>query len=304
MKRNIPIVIGLAVFFLAGLARGEGPIGLIMDGYKEGCTVKRGKDATQHTQKCSYGFELYDEDQIIKIPDASAVKIQWLAPPYTRADQVNKTTLKIVSNPPETKQGLLAKLGNAVGLLKRTPHPSTNLWTRGGESAESCRGIITPMPGYGATLLPGVPVRFAWCGKGKTILFRSADGKIIYRASVEGRSEIPLTPEEIGLKQGIMYTWEIEGIDIDELYQVRLIDRKLADVVKIDLAEIDGFKAVEKNEKAIRKAVYLQMVSDLYPKEADLYWQSIQLLGDDSDSTAEKLRTRYMQHLRKTVKFK
>jgi hypothetical protein len=35
MKRNIPILIGLAVFFSAGLARGDGPIGLIMDGYKE-----------------------------------------------------------------------------------------------------------------------------------------------------------------------------------------------------------------------------------------------------------------------------
>ena len=45
-----------------------------MDGYKEGCIVKRGKDAAQHTQKCSYAFELYDGDQIIKTPDASAVK--------------------------------------------------------------------------------------------------------------------------------------------------------------------------------------------------------------------------------------
>ena len=304
MKRYIPIVIALAVLFLTVPVRGEGPIGLIMDGYKEGCIVKRGKDAAQHTQKCSYAFELYDGDQIIKTPDASAVKIQWLAPPYTRADQVNKTTLNIVSHPPEPKQGLIAKVGDALGLLKRNPHPTTNLWTRGGETSESCRGIMTPMPGYGATLLPGVPARFAWCGKGKTILFKSGDGKVIYRASVEGKSEIPLTPEEIGLKRGITYTWEIDGIDVDELYQVRLIDKKLGDMVQMDLAEIDGTGAVEMNEKVIRMAVYLQMISDLYPKEADLYWQSIQLLGDNRDGTAEKLRIRYMQHLRKTVRFR
>jgi hypothetical protein len=301
MKRNISTIICLAVFLCAGPARGDGAIGLIMDGHNEGCTVKRGNGTTL---KCRYNLELYAGDRIIKTPDASAVIIQWLAPPYTKAVTVDKSTLLIVSDRPEDRKSLIAWLGDALSFVKKTPHRSTIMATRGGDPSESCRNIITPLPGYGATLLSGLPARFAWCGKGKMILFKEGDGKVIYRASVEGKSEIPLTPEEIGLKPGITYTWEIEGIDSDEVYQVRLIGKELGDMVQRDLAEIDGSEAIETNEKAIRKAVYLQMVSDLYPKEADLYWQSIPFLGGDSDGIAESLRTRFAQHLQKTVRFK
>ena len=299
MKRNFSMMICLAVFLYAGTARGNGPIGLIMDGYNEGCTVmQRGGGATL---KCRYAHELYDGDRIIKTPDASAVKIQWLAPPYTRADYdpANRNTLNIVSDRPKSMKGLIAWVVGALGFVS-TPHPSGPYGTRDG----FCKDIIPPLPGYGATLLPGLPVRFAWDGKGKTILFRGGDAKVIYRASVEGRSEVLLTPEEIGLKQGITYTWEIEGIDTDELYQVRLIGKELSDMVQRDLAEIDSSKTVEVNEKTFRKAVYLQMISDLYPKEADLYWQSIQHLGGDCAGTAGSLRIRYMQHQQKNVRLK
>lgn len=301
MKRNISTIICLAVFLCAGPARGDGPIGLIMDGHKEGCSVKRGDGATL---KCRYNLELYAGDRIVKTPDASAVKIQWLAPPYTRAVTVNRTTLLIVSDQPEAGKGLLSRLGDALSFVKKTPHRSAIMATRGGDLSDSCRNIVAPLPGYGATLLPGQSTRFAWYGKGKAILFKGGDGKVVYRASVEGKSEVPLTPEEIGLKPGITYTWEIEGVDSDEVYQVRLIGKALGDIVQRDLAEIDGSREIEANDKTVRKAVYLQMMSDLYPKEADLYWRSIQLLGGDSDGIAGSLRTRYAQHLQKTVRYK
>ena len=68
--------------------------------------------------------------------------------------------------------------------------------------------------------------------------------------------------------------------------------------------DLEGSKDVEANEQTVRKAVYLQMLSDLYPKEVDLYWQSIQLLGVDSDGIAGSQASRYAQHLQKTVRFK
>src|ERR1039457_870990 len=282
MKIYISMMIYLAVFLVANQALGDGPIGLLLDGYQEGCTVKQ-RDGATH--KCRYKHELYAGDSITKTPDASALKIQWLAPPYTKADRV-KNTLNIVSIRPEAKNVLIAKLTDFLPFLRATPHHTTIFATRGEDSTESCRDIIIPMPGYGATLLPGLRARFTWYGKGKSILFRGEDGKVVYRASVEGKSEVPLTPEEIGLKQGITYTWEIEGIYTDKLYQVRLIGKEIGDMVQRDLAEINGFKSIEENEKAIRMAAYLQMTSELYPKEADLYWLSMQLLGGECQDMA------------------
>ena len=296
MKRNFSMMLCLALLLSAGTARGYGPIALIMDGYQDRCTVHR---ADKTSLKCSYTLDLYDGDTVVKEPDASALKFQWLAPPFTRAEPVNGTTVRIKSDRPKGFYGLVAWLGDAFGFVS-TPHASGSYATRGG----TCRDIIPPLPGYGATLLPGLPARFAWDGKGKTILFRRGDGKVIYRTSVAGKSEVPLTPEEIGLKQGISYTWEIEGVDTDELFQVRLIGSELGAMVQRDLAQIDGSPGADVNQKTIRKAVYLQMVSDLYPKEADLYWLSIQLLGGDCAGTAGSLGIRYMQHQQKAVRLK
>ena len=78
----------------------------------------------------------------------------------------------------------------------------------------------------------------------------------------------------------------------------------IGNLISADLDKIKNEKT-SKIEKMFKTAAYLQFVSDIYPKEADLYWKSFQILIDINESElnvknrelCKMLIERYFLHL-------
>jgi len=304
MKRNILIaIIGCFLIGITQIAAAENPIGLLLEGYEKGCEIQRKGKA--ETIKCEYKMELFEGDEIVKSPDVEAIKIQWLSPPYTHAEKISKTRLKVVFDRPEEKTIILSIFEHArtfLGLVK-TSHVRSSSVTKGktDTTSEVDDDIIVPRPGYNATVLPGYPVTFAWGKKGgNVIVFKDIKGKIIFQKDINDKTSIQLNPKQIGLKPSELYTWDVEGVRLYSEHKVRVLKDETAQQIKSDLKKIDGYD-ISDDEKKIQKATYLQLRSDLYPKEIDIYWLSYELLKRLKDNDiAKELRKRYLVHLDET----
>ena len=191
-----------------------------------------------------------------------------------------------------------------VGFVK-TKHNVAIGATRGG-----LYGFGVPQPGNHATVMPGQKITFvSESGTGKTIVFRNSDGKEIFTKDLEGASSVQLTPEEIGLGPRDVYTWSIRGVRKSRPFTIRLLGREITHLVTADLREINREELSEAG-KGIKKATYLQFMSDAYPRELDLYWLSDQVLeeikeksalNEDDQILVQELTKSYLKHLSETM---
>jgi hypothetical protein len=299
MKGKIIAMIVLAFLFgTEGIGSAQNPIGLLMEGYESDCKVKRGKTEIN----CRYLMELFQGDEIIKLPDAKRVRIQWLYPPYTKAEQLNKTTLKISYNPPSdkgvlgTSKEVLGLLKDALPFVKESAKVSKPVATRGLSSPYIDLWII-PQPGYSSTILRGYPVTFYWGIESATsIVFKDSKGNVVFQKNVKGKATIELTSEEIGLKVNEVYTWDVEGVKLDGPYTIKVLGNEITRQTKNGLEEIEGM-VMNNEEKSIYKALYLQTVSDLFPQEVDLYWLSYLMIKPLNNDIARELKRRCLLHL-------
>jgi hypothetical protein len=247
-------------------------------------------------------MELFQGDEIIKLPDTKKVRIQWLYPPYTKAEQLNKTTLKISYNPPSNKgvlgtsKEVLGLLKDALPFVKESAKVSKPVATRALSSPYIDLWII-PQPGYSSTLLKGYPVTFYWgIESADSIIFNDSKGNVVFRKDVRGKSSIELTPEEIGLKVNEVYKWDMEGFKLDGPYTIRMLGDEITKQTKNGLKEIEDM-GISNEEKSIYKALYLQTVSDLFPQEVDLYWLSYIMIKPLNNDISKELKRRCLLHL-------
>jgi len=156
-----------------------------------------------------------------------------------------------------------------------------------------------PRPGYTATLLSGEKTMFAWGREsfGNLVIINEKE-KEVYRRNVVGRKNIELSVEEIGLKSGEQSRWRVDGME--NQFKIRLLDEKTTQEIKAGLEKISA-DAMNVNDALLRKAAYLQLISDMYSERIDLYWLSYQLLlqGENwgEDQSAYQLKRRFKQHL-------
>jgi len=242
----------------------ENYVAFFVDGYQKGCSVKsKGED-----YNCTEHRHLYKGDVISKKPDIKSVKIKW--GPYSSGTILSQTALVVLFEPPKNGKGMVQSTREAFGLLKTAPRPAIGA-TRGPNRI--------PQPGNNATLIWDEVSTFAWGRKeGETILFKDNDGKDIYKKRVTGTCSVQLSPRQIGMKSGGTYVWTVIGI-MSEPSKVRVLSSDLAVRVTSGLNEIEG-EPINKTEKLLRKAFFLQFLSDAYPKELDVYWLSYLLLSE------------------------
>ena len=299
MKLKLLYMIGLVLLIGSeGLVSAQSPIGLLMEGYESDCKVKRGRTEIN----CRYLMELFQGDEIIKLPDTKRVKVQWLYPPYTKGEQVSKTTLRISYNPPSdrgvlgTSKEVLGLLKDAFPFVKESAKVSKPVATRGLASPYIDLWII-PQPGYSSTILKGCPVTFYWgIESANSIFFKERKGNVVFQKDVRGKSSIELTAEEIGLKENEVYTWDMEGVKLDGPYSIKVLGDEITRQTMNGLKEIESM-GINDVEKAIYRALYLQTVSDLFPQEVDLYWLSYILIKPLNNDIARELKRRCLVHL-------
>jgi hypothetical protein len=293
-------VAGCGVFFtlcVFSRASAENYIGIILEGFQKNCTVQsRGED-----YDCRESRQLYAGDKVIKKPDIKALKIKWA--PYASGKVLDKTSLLVIFEPPKDKKGIVQGVRDMLGLAK-TGHTISVGATRGGAE------IVIPQPGNNATLISGQKSTFAWESEGgKYIVFKDSKGTEVFKKELGGEPVLQLSPEEIGMKPGEVYTWNIAGTRTHREFRVRVLPHDVAQQVTSDLREIEQ-QPISIVEKKFRKAVYLQFMSDAYPQDIDLYWLSYRLLEGIKDEGILKeddkillgdLKRNYLRHVRENI---
>lgn len=300
MKRII--VVTTVVFYacLIGAAVAAIPVGIILGGSYEGCIIKQ--KINDAKVPCTYGSLLYPGDQI-SARNVKDLKVQWLAAPYTKFEPAGPETVRVVYEPPPDKKGIIETVPGADSVLKKARYVYRKAWTR------PLSPVAIPQPGYRATLIPDLPVTFSWRGSGgKTIVFKDSKGSIVFTQPVSRDADsIILTSSQIGMKASETYLWEVEGVPSGEKYRVRLLSEDLVRLIKADLGVIDKDLDLNPDDKIIRKCTYLQLMSEGYPDEINLYWWSYSLLKglkDPESEAAKWLEFGYREHLEETLTVK
>ena len=86
-------------------------------------------------------------------------------------------------------------------------------------------------------------------------------------------------------KAGEKYFW---SVDVSRERKFTVLDAQTEKEILDRLAEIDA-ENLSADERVLKKATYVQLLSDLYPDTVDLYWLSAQWLIAISP-TSEKLK--------------
>lgn len=244
-------------------------------GGDKGCTVARVEDGILKKYGAKPGMKLYPGDELYKKDNIKSVKFDFLS--YAGVKIKNKSRLIIVINPPENKESIVKDIGKFLGLLKMKFKE-----IRGGTRDP---GKIGTGPLKNATLIADREIYFGSYLKGKTIVFKELHGKEVFRKTL-GDNPV-LIPGKAGLVWGKTYTWEIRrGETLHERLLIRVLSRENEAFVKKALQQIDSV-TISADEKIVKKAAYLQFVSDLYPGQIDMYWLSFHILNSNMNKLRE-----------------
>ena len=201
--------------------------------------------------------------------------------PY--ADFQSRNGAYIISyNPPSGIRGVAQ---NAIDTISSFWSNVENVVT--GASRGSADDLnLNPQPGFDVTLLMSQKVRFAWDGSAKNFIIKNEQEKKIFEKAVGVDSAIDIEPSTAKLKAEQKYTWGLD--ENSSAYKFTVLDEQTEKEMLEKLAEIDA-ENISAEERTLKKATYVQLISDLYPDTVDLYWLSAQWLTEISP-TDEKLR--------------
>ncbi len=248
-----------------GRRRHQKTVAWVVGGH-QGCTVTRVENGILKKCDAELDMKLYPGDRLYKQDDIKSVKFDFM--PYAGVEIENKSSLIIVFNPPNNKETIFRMVGKFMGLVKIKFKE-----IRGGSRTLEEMGTG---PLENATLIADRKIYFGSYLKGKTIVFKELAGKEVFRKSL-GDDPV-LIPGKAGLVRGKTYLWEIRrGETLHYRSLIRVLSKKDESAVKESLKQIDTEK-ISADEKIVKKAVYLQFVSDLYPSQIDLYWLSYHIL--------------------------
>ena len=145
---------------------------------------------------------------------------------------------------------------------------------------------LNPKPGFNVTLMQNQSVTFEWEGSAKKFYINDDNDKNIFETSVEGKNSVELIPNKINLNVERKYYWSLDRNS--QSYKFTVLDAQTEKAISAKLAEIDT-QNISLDERVLKKAAYIQLLSDIYPDTIDLYWLSAQWLSEIS-SADEKLK--------------
>jgi hypothetical protein len=294
------LLVAAVISLVSSPAHGENPRALLLGGFRDDCTIIR---AGQEPARPKAMMSLYAGDKIIQKGGVNEIVIK--CSPFTSVKKLDEATLQILCQPPAEKKAVLKELQSFLGFEKDN-HQRRTAGTRG--IGDQGGDVFIPQPGYWATVMPGEAIEFSWDkAGGKTIVFRDSSGATIFSKALGEKTSIELTPREIAMRPAEIYRWEIEIPGVPEgreTYALKLLEDDMAERVAADLDKLAKGKLGDA-EKKLRISAYCQFISDTYPREADLYWRSYQVLKglDRTGLTAEQndlaqaLRDRCIQHI-------
>ncbi len=186
-------------------------------------------------------------------------------------------------NPPS---GISGVAQNAIDTISSFWNNVENIVT--GASRGSADDLnLNPQPGFDVTLLASQKVRFAWDNtNAKNFVIKNEQGKKVFEKAIGVDSAIDVEPSMLKLKAGQKYIWGLD--DNSSAYKFTVLDEQSEKEILEKLAEIEA-ENISDEERTLKKAAYVQLISDLYSDTVDLYWLSEQWLSKISP-TDENLK--------------
>jgi hypothetical protein len=235
----------------------------------------------------------------MKKPSTKMLKIKWA--PYVIGSAQSETVLEVSLRQPEKLSGnrLVAGVKQYMDdFIKPTEYGSIALVTR----AKSAK-MVWPLQ---ATLIQDVPLKVTEADERvKAITIVDGKGQKVYEKIVKGKTPVAISPGEVGMKPLETYALTVSKDTTKRKVEIRLLDRDTQEEIRQGLTDIDNENDTP-SEKAVKKAAYLQLMSDAYPDRIDLYWLSKQLWQDpmaqfskDQEEIIAGLEQRFVQHCRK-----
>jgi len=157
----------------------------------------------------------------------------------------------------------------------------------GDGSLKKAAGSLTPRPGWNVTLLMNQQVNFAWKNANhETFAIIDGNGNKVYEKNIKNLYGISIVPAEIKMEANVPYSWGYDGEYTG--FKLKVLDSQTEKEVMEKLAEFDKMKLTDE-ERVLRKALLIQLISDSFPDKVNLYWLSSQWVGEiDNPGTNEK----------------
>ena len=139
---------------------------------------------------------------------------------------------------------------------------------------------LKPQPGFNVTLLPNQKVHFKWDNKAsKNFIIKDDKGRKVFEEKIGDKNGIDIVPGKAKLKAGQKYFWSVDN-NLNT-FEFTVLDEQLEKELLDKLVEIEA-QYSSPEECVIRKALYVQLLSDDPKYGLDLYWLSAQWLSEIS----------------------
>jgi len=289
MKIKYAFLFILFVLFFPTSAYCQNPIGYLHNNDNYGIRIMRNNVPVLIESDIVHLFQ----NDIIYSRDAKKIIINWA--PYARGKFLNDTVIvaAVVSRTDSKK--MLNKIGDAIagylGFIKEDFYST---------SAAQRSIYLTKFIDSTLTVVSFLPVVFT-CSNGKTFTVYDFDHKELFTEDLKGENSFEFIPQKIDLKSDSIYYWKIMDNFDGRVGKIKIIDNKFQKKIRSDFSAIDKL-AKNLSERNIKKALYLQMLSEIFYNDLDLYWLSYQMVQNINISKypdAKYVVTRYIQHVDK-----
>ena len=236
---------------------------------------------------------LYPKDKITG--DIKAVNFE--CAPYAKP-RLEGDAYVIYYDPPSTLEKIR---DNALELARNFWNNNVEFLKSGASRGHLDAVDLIPQPGFDVTLLSSQNVIFSWYESDNNIFsITDEKGDTIFEENVKGLTSIEINLKDINLQAGKQYFWNVDG-DPQKL-KITMLNKKTERMILAKLAEIDS-ENISENERILKKITYVQLISDIYPEQIDLYWLSeqwlldFQALTDEDNDYQQILINKCLSHL-------
>jgi hypothetical protein len=233
------------------------------------------------------------QNDIIYSRDAKKIIINWA--PYAHSKFINDSEIvaSVVSR--NDSKNMLSKIGNAIasylGFIKEDFYST---------SAAQRNIYLTKFSDSSLFVVDFLPIIFT-CSNCKTFTVYDFDHKKLFTEELKGENSFEFIAQKRNLKHNSIYYWKILDNYDGREGEFKIIDNKFQKKIRSDFSAIDKL-TINISERNIKKALYLQMLSEIYYNDLDLYWISYQMIQNINLSKypdAKYVLTRYIQHVEK-----
>jgi len=236
-------------------------------------------------------FSLRNNDILI-CKELKKLSFNWA--PYASGQSINDSTMKIIITPPQKTKNSISRIIDSITSY-------LGFCEADSKSVElAVRNETVDIPGANISGIQGFPISFSYLKTSTLSIYDSLGNKIfskelIYSIDKNTFSELPI---KLNLESNKKYNWSIINDQSERKGIIRMIEPTTNKNILKDFKTIDKQSANE-TEGLLKKASYLQMLSEISQDNYDYYWLSYYFLGlikNPDYPNVEKLLERFYKH--------